>query len=74
MRRQVMRLMPQETPPAPEPAAPVTVDNSTLIAAVQENTAMLAEVLAELKRRKSFTFAIAKDPIGRLMGIDAKEI
>lgn len=67
----VIRFLPSmpEAEPAPEPQR----DDSALLAAISENTALLREVLAELRTKKHFTFTVAKDATGRLSHIDADQ-
>lgn len=64
----VIRFAPNEQQQAAAGPAP-----AELIDALNRNNELLQQVLTELRTKKKFSFAVAKDAFGRLSHIDAEQ-
>lgn len=72
MSARLIRMLPSALPEPPA-AAPQPADNAELLAAVQRQNQLLEQVLAELQKKKRWSFLIAKDKFSGDMHVDATQ-
>ena len=72
MSARLIRMLPSAAP-APATAAP-SVDLSELVAEQRKTNELLYQLILEMQKKKKWSFAIAKDQLGRPMQVDANQL
>ena len=71
MSARLIRMLPSA---APQPAPAPSVDLSELVAEQRKTNELLYQLILEMQKKKKWSFAIAKDQLGRPMQVDANQL
>lgn len=71
MSARLIRMLPSA---APAPAPTAQVDISELVAEQRKTNELLYQLILEMQKKKKWSFAIAKDQLGRPMQVDATQL